>query len=801
MAGKTVVLAFFKDEATADDAVKSLKAWDKSDKSFQLDAIGVLALDDKGKIKTHKLGKRSVGKGAGIGLVLAVIAPPTLLAGVIGGGLLGAFHHKGLGLRAADRDRIRQLSAGEAAVGMLVNPAMAIDVSAKLSDLGGRAEVHEVTEEAVAEVETAVPAVEAAEIAAGDDLSILDGVGPKYADALKAKGITTFAQLSTMSPEAIEETLIKANTPLIAGHNAHTWPRQAKLAANQDWSALRRYIDSTKARRPLTRPAGTAGTPLIETPPTIQVGGVSFRSGSGEADARFAGADAPDPPAFDAGRLEGRFERIDTIRGNRGEKAARGLGIVGDRHEIRGHVRADLERGSDESAVVGGAAGLDARRGELAGTGQDGQGGRVEDEAGAGAASHLEPVSEQAEPGHVRGGRDAVATSASAAARLRRRIAVDGGREVRLARLALSRARDEDAGPEPLGEHEPIARPRAALAQELVRVGGTDDRQPVLGLRVADRVPAGERAARLAHLGGGAGEDLGHHVPRQLLGERRDRQREEHPAAHRKDVGQRVGRGDLAEGPRVVDQRREEIERADDREVVADTVDRGVVGRLEPGEQRGVGRRGGLGARVRPVPLRGGRLPAWRRSRRNRSGRSGGRGAASSVVMRLMIGLPSRRERSGPGGSPGLQNQWRGARRGAVGSTPTRSRHGTRSDHGGLMSTERPRPPSVERVLAAVRPRIAEEVAPDAVAAVARDVVDGERERRRGRRGSVGRSIVGGGRRRTARWLRGPLGSGLTSVLNATGVVLHTNLGRARAQGRDRGRCTQRPPIRARVRP
>jgi predicted flap endonuclease-1-like 5' DNA nuclease len=246
--GKTVVLAFFNDEAAADDAVESLKSWDKADREVKLDAIGVMALDDKGKIKTHKLGKRSVGKGAGIGLVLAVIAPPTLLAGVIGGGLLGAFHHKGLGLKAADRERIAsQLSGGQAAVGVLVNPAIAIDVSAKLTELGGTAEVHEVTEEAVAEVETAVPAVEAAELAAGDDLSILDGVGPTYATALKSSGVTTFAQLSEMTPEAIEETLTKANSPLIAGHNAHTWPRQAKLAANQDWSALRRYIDSTKA--------------------------------------------------------------------------------------------------------------------------------------------------------------------------------------------------------------------------------------------------------------------------------------------------------------------------------------------------------------------------------------------------------------------------------------------------------------------------------------------------------------------------------------------------------------------------
>ena len=43
---------------------------------------------------------------------------------------------------------------------------------------------------------------------------------------------------------------------------------------------------------------------------------------------------------------------------------------------------------------------------------------------------------------------------------------------------------------------------------------GADDRQPVLGLGVADRVAAGERAARLADLGRGAGEDLGHDVSR-----------------------------------------------------------------------------------------------------------------------------------------------------------------------------------------------------------------------------------------------------------------------------------------------
>jgi len=247
MASKSVVLAFFKDEPAADDAVESLKAWDKVFDEVKLTAIGVLVLDDKGKLKTHKLGSTSTAKGVGIGLLLTVIAPPALLAGAIAGGMLGAFHHKGLGLKAEDRERIAaELSGGKAAVGVLATAEEAPVVSAKLAELGGTPESHEISEEAVAEVEAAVPAVVAAEAAAGDDLTILDGIGRVYADALKATGVTTFTQLGEMTPDAIGEILAKANAPLVAGNNAETWPRQAKLAAAQDWSGLRRYVASTK---------------------------------------------------------------------------------------------------------------------------------------------------------------------------------------------------------------------------------------------------------------------------------------------------------------------------------------------------------------------------------------------------------------------------------------------------------------------------------------------------------------------------------------------------------------------------
>ena len=219
------------------------------------------------------------------------------------------------------------------------------------------------------------------------------------------------------------------------------------------------------------------------------------------------------------------------------------------------------------------------------------------------------------------------ATRTSAAARLSRAHPVDRGGEVRLGWSCPARAGHEHARAERLGQHEPVARSGAALAQQAVGVGGADDREAVFRLRVADRVAAGERAAGLADLGRGAREDLGQDVARQVLGECRDRQREQDPAAHREDVRQRVRRRDLAERPRVVDERREEVERADDREVVADPVDGGVVGRVQAGDQRRREAAAASRRRDRPAPRPAGRRRASPRIRRNRSARSAGRAA------------------------------------------------------------------------------------------------------------------------------------------------------------------------------
>jgi uncharacterized membrane protein len=158
LSDNNVVLAIFKDEPSADAAVAQLKQWDKSDDRVKLGAMGVLALDDDGNVKTHKMGSRSVVKGGGIGLVLALITPVGVPAAVVGGSLLGALHRKGLGLTDKDKDRISaKLFDGKAAVGVLAKDEQAKLISEKLTELGGEPEVHAVSDEALKQAANEVP--------------------------------------------------------------------------------------------------------------------------------------------------------------------------------------------------------------------------------------------------------------------------------------------------------------------------------------------------------------------------------------------------------------------------------------------------------------------------------------------------------------------------------------------------------------------------------------------------------------------------------------------------------------------
>jgi hypothetical protein len=156
MASKQLILAIFPSEADADAAADALKTWGDETDGVKLKSTGILVVDENGKLKTDKVGRRSTGKGAGIGVILAMATPIGLAAGLIGGAALGALHHKGLGVTQEDRDRLgSELTGGKAAVGTVVDSSEAEAVSAKLAELGGTPESHEIDDAALADVDAA----------------------------------------------------------------------------------------------------------------------------------------------------------------------------------------------------------------------------------------------------------------------------------------------------------------------------------------------------------------------------------------------------------------------------------------------------------------------------------------------------------------------------------------------------------------------------------------------------------------------------------------------------------------------
>ncbi len=81
-----------------------------------------------------------------------------------------------------------------------------------------------------------------------DDLSILEGIGPKIQDALSAAGIKTFTQVATMTPDELEH-LVRDEAGVRMVGSADTWPRQARYVIEHDLGGFLRYIQELVAGR------------------------------------------------------------------------------------------------------------------------------------------------------------------------------------------------------------------------------------------------------------------------------------------------------------------------------------------------------------------------------------------------------------------------------------------------------------------------------------------------------------------------------------------------------------------------
>ncbi|UOY07896.1 30S ribosomal protein S2 [Muricauda sp. SCSIO 64092] len=78
-----------------------------------------------------------------------------------------------------------------------------------------------------------------------DDLTKIEGVGPKTAEALVAAGIATFADLAKTAADKVK-TILTESSPRLAHLDPSSWGKQAKMAADGKWDELQEWQDSVK---------------------------------------------------------------------------------------------------------------------------------------------------------------------------------------------------------------------------------------------------------------------------------------------------------------------------------------------------------------------------------------------------------------------------------------------------------------------------------------------------------------------------------------------------------------------------
>lgn len=79
----------------------------------------------------------------------------------------------------------------------------------------------------------------------GDDLTKIEGVGPKAAEYLAAAGLDTFAKVAKAKSDKMKEILTEASSRM--GHlDPTSWSKQAKMAADEKWDELKEWQESVK---------------------------------------------------------------------------------------------------------------------------------------------------------------------------------------------------------------------------------------------------------------------------------------------------------------------------------------------------------------------------------------------------------------------------------------------------------------------------------------------------------------------------------------------------------------------------
>lgn len=121
--------------------------------------------------------------------------------------------------------------------------AKAATADAPVAEVNTVATETPVVEAAAVETPTATEAADPT--TGGDDLTLVEGIGPKIAELLIEAGITTFAQLADADDATVQQVLTDAG-PRFNVHDATTWNEQAALARDGKMDELKELQDRLK---------------------------------------------------------------------------------------------------------------------------------------------------------------------------------------------------------------------------------------------------------------------------------------------------------------------------------------------------------------------------------------------------------------------------------------------------------------------------------------------------------------------------------------------------------------------------
>lgn len=159
---------------------------------------------------------------------------------------------EGLAERKGDKQEDKEAAAAPASkeatvkeeaapVAEPAKPAAVEEVAPATEEKVEEAPVAEEKEEVVVEEKKEAKAADKS----ADDLTKIEGAGPKAAEALVNSGIDTFAKLAKADPEKIKEILTEASSRM-AHLDPTSWPKQAKMAADGKWDELKEWQDNAK---------------------------------------------------------------------------------------------------------------------------------------------------------------------------------------------------------------------------------------------------------------------------------------------------------------------------------------------------------------------------------------------------------------------------------------------------------------------------------------------------------------------------------------------------------------------------